>query len=331
MQTDTIFRIYSMTKPITSVAIMMLIEEGQLKLDEPVTRVLPEFQDQKVGVVEEIAGTPVLKDVPLKRVCTVRDLLRHTSGLTYGIFNDSLVKARYREAGAEREDIDSDTLIKRLAGLPLVAQPASIWEYSRSTDVLGVMVERVSGQSLRDFFSTRIFAPLGMVDSDFVVPKDKLQRVAEPFAVDPDLGTPIRLRNPVRCSGYFSGGGGLFSTLDDYQRFIDFLRGRGALRGTRLLSAASIDLMTRDHLGSIARGPDYLPGDDCGFGLGFAVRLRDGALGHRGDFYWSGMAGTLFWIDPSMDLSAVWMMQAPNQRDETRDLFRTLVYQSYRA
>ena len=137
--------------------------------------------------------------------------------------------------------------------------------------------------------------------------------------------------NPSRSAGYFSGGGGLFSTLDDYQRFIDLLRGRGSVAGVRLLSSGSVDLMTRDHLGQLSRGGDYLPGPDCGFGLGFAVRLRDSPLGHRGDYFWSGLAGTQFWIDPSIDLSATWLMQAPNQRVETSELFRRLVIESYRG
>ena len=332
MQTDSIFRIYSMTKPITTVAAMMLIEGGQIKLDEPIARIFPEFSDLEVGIETPGAdGALKLERQGLVRLATVRDLMRHTAGFTYGSFGDSLLKARYRAAGVDRRNQSSGTFIETLASMPLAYQPATTWEYSRATDVLGIMVERVSGMSLADFFSDHIFAPLGMVDSGFTVAPEKLARVAEPFELDPDLGTPIVLNHPARVAGYFSGGGGLLSTLDDYQRFIDLMRGRGILDGVRLLSSGSVDLMTRDHLGQMSRGGNFLPGPDSGFGLGFAVRIRDSALGHRGDYFWSGIAGTHFWIDPSMDLSATWLMQAPNQREETTELFHRLVTESYRG
>jgi CubicO group peptidase (beta-lactamase class C family) len=332
MQTDTIFRIYSMTKPITSVAAMMLMEGGQIKLDEPIARIFPEFQDLKVAVETVAAdGTLVLEQVALERLATVRDLMRHTAGFTYGTFGDSLLKARYRAAGVDRRAQSAKAFIDNLAAMPLAYQPATTWEYSRATDVLGIMVERISGMSLADFFSERIFAPLGMVDTGFDVALEKRVRVAQAFRIDPDLGTPIALIDPAGSGGYCSGGGGLFSTLDDYQRFIDLLRGRGSLDGVRLLSSGSVDRMTRDHLGQMSRGSDYLPGADSGFGLGFAVRMHDSERGHRGDYFWSGVAGTHFWIDPSMDLSATWLMQAPNQREECTELFCRLVTQCYRG
>jgi CubicO group peptidase (beta-lactamase class C family) len=327
---DAIFRIYSMTKPITSVAVMMLVESGQVRLDEPITRWFGEFSELKVGIEHVGASGRELELVALERVATVRDLLRHTAGFTYG-WGDTLIEARYRELGCESARISSNQLIEALAQAPLVYQPGTTWQYSRATDILGVLVERVAGCSLAAFFDERIFAPLAMIDTGFFVAPDKAHRIAEPFAVDPDLNIPIKLRPSDRNPGYFSGGGGLFSTLSDYQRFVDLLRGRGALDGVRLLSASSIDQMTRDHLGSMAHAPNYIPGPECGFGLGFAVRKKDGRLGHTGDYFWSGMAGTFFWIDPSMDLNAIWLMQAPNQRDEMRDLFRELVYQSYRS
>jgi CubicO group peptidase (beta-lactamase class C family) len=330
MRADSIFRIYSMTKPITSVAVMMLLEAGDISLDEPVTRVFPEFANLNVGLeVRNADGTATLKREPAGRTASIRDLLRHTAGFTYGVFETSLVKDEYRALGVDDMAISSDELIARLSRAPLAYRPGTTWEYSRATDVLGVLVERIAGKTLGEFFEQRIFAPLGMVDTFFVVPEAKLGRVAEAFERDPDSNEPIRLRNAARLAGYCSGGGGLFSTLADYQIFIELLRGRGATKGVRLVSASSIAMMTRDHLGSIARGDFYLPGPDCGFGLGFAVRMKDGPFGHRGEFYWSGMAGTLFWIDPSMDLTATWLMQAPNQRHEIRDLFRRLVMESY--
>jgi CubicO group peptidase (beta-lactamase class C family) len=330
MRADSIFRIYSMTKPITSVAVMMLVEAGDISLDEPITRTFPEFANLEVGIeAQDDEGKPMLKREPAGRSASIRDLMRHTAGFTYGTFNDSLVKAEYRALGIDSTSISGDELIERLARAPLAFRPGTTWEYSRATDVLGILVERISGQTLGEFFEQRIFAPLGMVDTAFVVPEAKLGRVAEPFALDPDSQEPIHLRNPAKLLGYCSGGGGLFSTLADYQLFIELLRGRGATKSVRLVSGSSIAAMTRDHLGSIARGPDYLPGPDCGFGLGFAVRMKDGPLGHRGEFYWSGLAGTVFWIDPSMDLTATWLMQAPNQRDEMKELFRRLVMDAY--
>jgi CubicO group peptidase (beta-lactamase class C family) len=332
MRVDSIFRIYSMTKPITSVAVMMLVEAGDISLDEPITRTFPEFAHLEVGIeAQDEQGALVLKREPAGRSASIRDLMRHTAGFTYGNFNDSLVKAEYRSLDVDSQSISSNELISRLAAAPLAFRPGTTWEYSRATDILGVLVERISGQTLGEFFEQRIFAPLGMVDTAFVVPEAKLGRVAEAFALDPDTQEPIYLRNPAKLAGYCSGGGGLFSTLSDYQCFIELLRGRGATKGVRLVSSSSIAAMTRDHLGSIARGPDYLPGPDCGFGLGFAVRMKDGPLGHRGDFNWYGMGGTIFWIDPSMDLTATWLMQAPNQRAETNELFRRLVTDAYRG
>jgi CubicO group peptidase (beta-lactamase class C family) len=329
MRADSIFRIYSMTKPITALAAMMLVEAGDIALDDPITRVFPEFAHLEVGIeVRNAHGAATLVRQPAARVASIRDLFRHTAGFTYGVFNDSLVKAQYRALDIDSWSISSDELIGRLAMAPLAFEPGTTWEYSRATDVLGVLIERLTQQSLGEFFDERIFAPLGMVDTAFFVPEAKLSRVAEPFQKDPDSGEPIRLRG-TELRGYCSGGGGLFSTLSDYQRFIDLLRGRGALNGVRLVSSATISTMTRDHLGTIERGPNYLPGADSGFGLGFAVRQKDGPLGHRGDYYWSGVAGTLFWIDPSMDLNAIWLMQAPNQRLEMRDLFRRLVTEAY--
>jgi CubicO group peptidase (beta-lactamase class C family) len=328
---DAIFRIYSMTKPITSVALMMLVEAGDIGLDQPITQWFGEFANLKVGVErQDASGARHLDLVATERVITVRDLMRHTAGFTYG-WGATLVQQRYRELGCDRTNITSDELIKRLGEAPLAYQPGTTWEYGCATDVLGVLVERVAGCSLAEFFDERIFAPLGMIDTGFSVVPEKAHRVAQPFEVDPDLATPIKLRRSDTNTGYFSGGGGLFSTLADYQRFVDLLVGRGTLEGIRLLSPSSIDRMTRDHLGQLAHAPDYLPGPDCGFGLGFAVRKKDGPLGHAGDYFWSGMAGTFFWVDPSMDLNAIWLMQAPNQRDEMRTLFRELVYQSYQG
>ena len=330
---DTIFRIYSMTKPIVSVGLMMLVEEGKLLISDPVAKHLPEMGNLKVGVETVGAdGKPVLSLVPAVREMTVQDLLRHTSGLTYGIFGESLVKTEYRNAGVERSGITNAEFIEKLATVPLAYQPGTTWEYSRSTDVLGILIERITGMALDAFVEERILKPLKMHDSGFWVPPEQQHRIAEAFDTDPDTGQQIRLLNIRSRPTFLSGGGGMVSTAHDYLRFAAMLRGGGAHDGVRLLSAKTVQFMTSDHLCAIpgaTASPTFLPGPGYGFGLGFAVRTSiGGALtpGSEGDFNWSGLGGTYFWIDPAEDLIAIWMMQAPEQRAHYRQLFRNLVY-----
>jgi CubicO group peptidase (beta-lactamase class C family) len=325
MQRDSIFRIYSMTKPIVSVAVMMLFEEGRLFLHDPVSRYLPEFKDVQVGVVR---ADGQIDTVPPERAMTVQDLLRHTSGLTYEILAEAPIRKLYARAKIYRRDWTNAEFSQALAKLPLMHQPGSVWDYSRATDVLGRLVEAVSGLPLRDFFATRIFEPLRMVDTGFHVPAASHSRLAEPFAQDPDSGASVQVlgvRDPVAMD---MGGGGLVSTATDYARFTQMLLNRGVLDGQRLLSRKTVELMTSDHLGSIPSVNDLLP-PGHGFGLGFAVRLQAGiapVAGSAGAYFWGGMAGTTFWVDPAEDLHAVLMVQAPGQRDEVRALFRNLVY-----
>lgn len=330
---DSIFRIYSMTKPIVSVGLMMLVEQGQLLISDPVSKYLPEMSGLKVGI-EEIGanGKTMLSLVPAVREMTVQDLLRHTSGLTYGIFGESLVKSEYRQAGVERVGVTNAEFIRKLATLPLAYQPGTTWEYSRSTDVLGILIERITGMALDAFVDERILKPLKMNDSGFWVPPDQQHRIAEPFDVDPDTGQQIKLLNIRSKPSFLSGGGGMVSTAHDYLRFANMLRGGGAHDGVRLLSHKTVQYMTSDHLCAIpgaTASPGFLPGPGYGFGLGFAVRTSIGAAytpGSVGDFNWSGLGGTYFWIDPAEDLIAIWMMQAPEQRAHYRQLFRNLVY-----
>lgn len=333
MSIDTIFRIYSMTKPIVSVAVMILVEEGRLLISQPVSEILPELGQPLVGVMRtDKDGKPGLETVPAKREMTVHDLLRHTSGLTYGIFGESLVKSAYRDAGVERWDVTNAEMVRRLATVPLAYQPGTTWEYSRSTDVLGALVERISGMPLDQFLQQRILGPLGMKDTGFWVPEDQQHRLAEAFDTDPLTGIAVKLLNVRKKPDFLSGGGGMVSTVYDYLRFARMLAGHGTLDGVRILSRKTVQSMTSDHLGDLpgARAtPDFLPGPGYSFGLGFAVRIASGDAivpGSPGDYNWSGLAGTYFWVDPVENLVAIWLMQAPEQRAYYRQLFRNLVY-----
>lgn len=318
MTTDAIFRIYSMTKPIVSVAVMMLWEEGRLLLSDPIAKYIPAFATTQVGIDK----TPVV------RAITVQDLLRHTSGLTYEFRGNSPVHKAYIEARVARLKQTNADHVATLAALPLLHQPGAHWEYSRSTDVLGRLVEVVSGQSLGAFLSQRILNPLGMTDTAFSVPENHHARVAEPFAKDPEGGTDVALLDVKRTALFESGGGGLVGTSMDYARFCAMLANNGRLGDVRLLGRKTIELMTSDHLGNIPSNPDLLP-PGHGFGLGFAVRTSAGMApfpGTVGNYYWSGAAGTSFWVDPAERLYAVLMIQAPVQREHYRLLFRDLVY-----
>ena len=325
MRPDSLFRIYSMTKPVVSVAAMMLFDEGRLFLSDPVAKYLPEFKDTPVGVVREDG---VIDHVPAARAMTVQDLLRHTSGLTYEILAEAPIRKLYARAKIYRRDWSNEDFSKALATLPLMYQPGTVWDYSRATDVLGRLVEVVSGQPLRDFFHTRIFEPLGMVDTGFHVPASQLHRLAEPFAKDPDSGAEVKVLEVSEPVAMDMGGGGLVSTAADYARFCQMMLNGGQLDGHRLLSRKTVELMTSDHLDGLPSMSDLLP-PGHGFGLGFAVRLQAGitpVAGSAGLYFWGGMAGTTFFIDPKEDLYAVLMVQAPGQRDEVRALFRNLVY-----
>lgn len=332
MALDSIFRIYSMTKPLVSAAAMMLVEEGRLLLSDPVEQHLPELAGLQVGVeARDAQGRAALALEPARQAMTVQDLLRHTSGLTYGIFGESLVKSAYRDAGVEGRNIDNAEVVRRLARLPLAYQPGTVWEYGRSTDVLGALLERVSGASLDVLLRNRIFAPLRMADTDFWMDEPRWPRLAEPFDTDPDSGAPVRLINLRRKPPLLSGGGGLASSAADYLAFARMLANGGSLDGVRLLSRKSVELMTSDHLAGLplARsGANYLPGPGYGFGLGFAVRTADGGAltpGSVGEYNWSGLAGTYFWVDPRENFLAIWLMQAPEQRAHYRALVRNLV------
>jgi CubicO group peptidase (beta-lactamase class C family) len=327
MANDTIFRIYSMTKPITSVAAMMLWEEGQFLLSDPIAKYLPDLSDLTVAV--DRGGT--VEQVSAARAVTIQDLLRHTSGLTYEFRGSGPVHKMYMSARVASLKQNSADQVATLGKLPLLHQPGTRWEYGRSTDVVGRLVEVLSGQRLSVFFEKHILAPLGMIDTAFHVPQRHHSRLAEAFEKDPESGGTVRLVEVRDPPNFESGGGGLVSTASDYARFLQMLLNGGTLDGSRLLSRKTIELMTADHLGPITGAPDLLlPGH--GFGLGFAVRLNAGIAhvpGSIGQYFWGGLAGTTFWVDPSEQLFALLLIQAPGQRDYYRTLFRDLVYAAF--
>jgi len=329
LKTDAIFRIYSMTKPFVSVATMILHEEGKLFLSDPISKYLPEYSEMKVGVVEVDKSTDneILKTVVAYEPITIQDLLRHTSGMTYGVFGWSLIKTEYLKAGINSPDQTLEEMSKKLAKIPLVNEPGTLWEYSRSTDILGRLVEVASGMTLDKYLEKKIFKPLGMRDSGFYVKKRNLNRIAEQSAKNPTL---LNITKPPKM---LSGGGGGVSTASDYVRFCQMLLNGGQLEATRILSPKTVEYMTSDHLGPLANRTDrwFLPGDGYGFGLGFAVRTKTGEStwpGTIGDYWWGGWAGTYFWIDPKEELIVVYMMQDPSSRMYYRRLIRNLVYQA---
>ncbi|MCK1577984.1 serine hydrolase domain-containing protein [Bradyrhizobium sp. 174] len=325
MAHDSIFRTFSMTKPIVSVGVMTLVEDGHLLLADPVAKFIPEFANQKVGVVS--GGK--LELVPPKRPMTVQDLLRHTSGLTYEHQGDGPVHKIYQDSRVRSRKITNAEHAALVASFPLVCHPGDEFNYSRSTDILGRIIEVVSGKSLGTYLTERILTPLQMAETGFATAEVNANRLAEPFAADPWTGDKVALFNMLEQPIMESGGGGLVSTTMDYARFALMLRNGGTLDGNRIIGRKTLELMASDHLGPnvVTNGTLLSPGH--GFGLGFAVRREAGIApfpGSVGQFFWSGIAGTFFWIDPKEDLFVVFMSQGPGQRDHTRTLVRDLVY-----
>jgi CubicO group peptidase (beta-lactamase class C family) len=340
MSKDAIFRIYSMTKPIASVAAMMLVEEGKVVLTDPVSKFLPSLKSLDVSVqrFDAATGKATYSTVPAEREITVQDLLRHSSGLTYGdTSSNARLKEVYASNGVDWKGLSAAEQVERLAKVPLAYQPGTRWEYGLSTDVVGRVVEAVSGVTLGQFFQERIYVPLKMTDSGFWVPPEKAGRIAQPFTTDPATGKPIELIDVTAPPKNDSGGGGGVSTTMDYARFCQMLLDGGRLDGVRILSRSTVNLMTSDHLGPIAEaGPAPSQGllgtPGYTFGLGFAVRRAAGVAGvhgSAGDYTWGGFAGTYFWIDPKEELFGILMMQHPGPgRVQYRKLFRQLVYQA---
>jgi CubicO group peptidase (beta-lactamase class C family) len=335
MTADTIFRLYSMSKPITSVAAMMLVEDGKLSLDDPVSKYIPAFANVKVGVERrDRNGKPALVLEPVNRPIRIEDLLRHTSGLTYGFYGDGAVRKLYVNSGLFEGDFDNAEFAERLAKLPLAEQPGTLWDYGHSTDVLGRVIEVVSGQSLFQFEKQRLLDPFGMTETAFyVADAAKRPRIAEPMPDDRFVRPVAGIRDPMLPRRWESGGAGMVGTIGDYARFAQMLLNGGTFDGRRYLKSETIALMTSDHIGpetKIARDYFYFPGVSNGFGLGFAVRTSPypGTAWPVGEYRWDGIGGTFFFIDPKDDMFAIFMVQTPSQRGRIQLALKTLIYEA---
>ncbi len=330
MKADSIFRIYSMTKPMVSTALMMLVEDGRVQLTDPVSKFLPAFKGPmvSVGAMDPVTNNVAFRLVSANREPTIQDLLRHTSGIAYGeLTRNTLVREAYVKAGVYKPTLDFDArdmsgaeMADRLGKAPLAQQPGTHWEYSLSVDVQGRVVEAVTGQRLGDFMQARLFGPLKMTDTGFVVPAAKAARLAEPFPKDPATGVDNKLIDVSKLPGNDSGGAGGVGTAGDYLRYCQAMLNGGQLDGARILSRATVRLMTSDHLGStistaVNPGTLLLGTQGYTFGLGFLVRQGDGVAavsGSAGEFMWAGYAGTFFWAEPKEQVCAVYMTQAPS-------------------
>ncbi len=340
MPKDAIFRIASMTKPIVTAAAMMMVEQGKLNLNDPISMYLPEFKDMKAEVQKkDAAGSTSYEIVPATRPIIIQDLMRHTSGFTYGAFgarSDNIAKA-YDEADVmgTKGDITADEMIKRLAQIPLAFQPGTTFEYGMSVDVLGILMERAAGKGLDEILREMILDPLKMKETAFYVPPEKAPRLADIYDSDPQkkgLLATIRVQDNPAGKRFFAAGSGLASTTEDYFRFAQMILNGGTLDGHRLLSKKTVEFMLSDHLMGagansmvlrLAAGPGY------GFGLGFAVRLHEGfawSPGSKGDAGWTGILGTIFTVDPKEKLVGIMMNQGPSQRVHSWFLFKDLLY-----
>ena len=347
MQADSIFRIYSMTKPMVSTALMMLVEDGKVQLTDPVSKFLPAFKNPMVSVptFDPVFNGVSYRLVAANREPTIQDLLRHTSGIAYGeLTKNTLVRDAYIKAGVFKPDTDYDArelsgtqMADGLGKAPLAQQPGTAWEYSLSVDVQGRVIEAVSGKRLTDFMQERLFGPLKMTDTAFHVPGAKLARLAEPFPKDPATGVNNKLIDVTKVPGNDSGGAGAVSTAGDYLRYCQAMLNGGQLEGARILSRTTVNLMASDHLGSaisttVNPGALLLGTPGYTFGLGFLVRQTDGLAGVHGtagEFMWAGYAGTYFWAEPKEQVCGVYMSQAPSPiRAYYRRLMKDLVAQA---
>lgn len=335
MTADTIFRLYSMSKAITSVAAMMLVDDGKISLDDPLSKYIPAFADVKVALESrDKDGRPTLVSEPADRPIRIEDLLRHTSGLTYGFYGDSPVRKLYANSGLFDGDFDNAEFAERIAKLPLAEQPGTLWDYGHSTDVLGRVIEVVSGQSLFQFEKERLLGPLGMRETSFYLDDEaKRARIAEPLPADRFTGPIAGIKDPTLPRRWESGGAGMIGTIGDYARFAQMLLNGGTLDGRRYLKPGTVAMMTSDHIGpeaKIGRDYFYFPGETSGFGLGFAVRTQEPANTSwpLGEYRWDGVAGTFFFIDPRDDMFAICMMQSPSQRERIQNELKTLIYQA---
>jgi CubicO group peptidase (beta-lactamase class C family) len=337
MTDQTIFRLFSMTKAITSVAAMMLVDEGKLALEDPIAKYIPSFANVKVGVEKKNEdGTKTLELVPPNRPPTVLDLMRHTSGITYGFYGDSLVRKAYAAANLYAGDFDLAEFAERIAKLPLHDQPGSLWQYGHSTDVLARIMEIVSGKTLLEIEREKLLDPLGMKDTRFFVTDPEKQKlIAQPMPNDGDFRVG-RENRPDVPKKWESASGGMVSTLSDFARFAQMLLDGGKFEGTTYLSPKAFELMTTDHIGpgsGVGRDYFYFPGDGFGFGLGLAVRTDPGnakppPAGSLGELKWDGASGCYFVIDRKQDMFFVLLEQTPSERQRIQKAVKQLIYEA---
>jgi len=337
MTDDTIFRLHSMTKPITSVAAMMLVDAGRLRLDDPVAKYIPSFANTKVGVERKAGnGEEVLDLVPVNRPITIQDLMTHTSGITYGFYGYGLVRKLYADAKLHDGDFDNAEFAERIARLPLATQPGALWNYGHSTDILGRIIEIVSGKSLLQFEQENLLGPLGMINTSFFVTDPaKHKMLAQPMPNDRDFRVGYE-SNPAVERKWQSGGGGMVSTMADYARFLQMLFNGGSFEGRQYLSPKAFDLMTSDYVGpgfGVAHDGFYYPGDGFGFGLGFGVRIAPGNAkppppGSLGELKWDGAGGCYFVIDRRQDMFFVLLEQTPSERGRIQPEVKKLIYEA---
>jgi len=338
MTDETIFRIFSMSKPITAVTALMLVDQNRLSLQDPLSKFIPAFGNVTVGVETKGAdGTDVLAREPLQRPITIADLLRQSAGITYGFYGESLVRKAYAAADLFREPIDNAIFAERLAQLPLAEQPGTLWDYGHSMDILGRVIEVVTGQSLYQAEKAMLLDPLGMADTAFYVrDKAKWPLLARPLPSDRTFVAAMErdVRQPI---AWEPGGSGMVSTARDYARFAQMLLNGGHLDGRRYLSPALFAEMTRNQIepdGAIKKGPFYFPGDGFGYGLGFGVRVARGDFnppGTLGEFKWDGAGGTYFFVDRANNMFVMFLVQSPSQRGRIQPELKKLVYEALGA
>jgi CubicO group peptidase (beta-lactamase class C family) len=337
MTDDTIFRLYSMSKPITSVAAMMLVDAGKLRVDDPVAKYIPSFAEAKVGVEKkDDHGEKALEVVPVNRPITIFDLMTHTSGLVYGFYGDSMVRQLYDKSRIYDGDFDNAEFAERIARLPLAVQPGTVWDYGHSTDILGRVIEVASGKSLLHFEQDNLLGPLGMTDTNFFVADPaKFKLIAQPMPADSDFKTGFE-HNPAVARKWESGGGGMLSTMADFARFSQMLLNGGSLDGRQYLSPKAFELMASDHVGpgsGVSHAVFYFPGDGFGYGFGFGVRTGPGkdkppAPGSLGELKWDSASGCYFVIDRRQDMFFVLMEQTPTERGRIQAAVKKLIYEA---
>jgi CubicO group peptidase (beta-lactamase class C family) len=336
----TIFRLSSLTKAITSVVAMQLIDEGKMKLDDPVAKYIPSFAKVKVGVEKKADdGTKSLELVDPVRPMTILDLLRHTSGITYGFYGDSLVRKAYKDANLYAGDFDLAEFAERIAKLPLHNQPGGLWQYGHSTDILGRIMEIVSGKSLLEIEKEKLLGPMGMTDTNFFVTEpERLKRLAQPVPNDSDFRVGRQYRTEVRQK-WESATGGMVSTMDDFSKFAQMLLNKGTYEGKTYLSPKAFELMATDAIGKgsgVERDFFYFPGDGFGMGLGLAVRTDPGNAkppppGSLGELKWDGASGCYMVIDPKQEMMFVLLEQTPSERQRIQRTLKLLVYEALKS